>query len=600
MPEALIVTLADLAAALDSSHPARPLETRILLGRSVDAARARGDVVLEEAIHCEGVVIELFARANDLRVAIADRAALFSGKDIDYLGARAHSTKSTILRARYQHAIAWTTKRFDTGQESALTYLNAIVEAAAGPDPIERERTLRHLAPLALSVAKKYRKGGKMARALIDVLERSAPILSLEIVRLLVPEPLERNERERLREPLFRIVAALGGTSLLDRMIEAARIGMRLDAKLGNVDLSPWNAALLEGLRKTIAGGEHGLLREQAAQQAAFILQQMGLDEERAEVIATQRELARANQPEWSHSETIDKDGSFAESIRTNIDKRISELGEVGILAYLGLSTEIMPQMQHARDSLVKQHEAGIGVFRQLVQTTVRSRDNRVIGHASPGAENENRALVEQFGYGCIFAWYAMDVAAQHMIVNGTIRSEHFDELLDQTWIGDEESGRQNDLPSLLSVPLEAYVDVITGVGKPASLILVIDSLTMRLEAVLRKFARLHRVGDTREIRDQQGRLVTEVLGITQVLGQRRVSAALGEDLVALVRQTLIGEDEGLRNRVGHAITGLADYGIFTAHSLVFLLLRLAMVGIGTAEDDGEEEPGISADAAPL
>jgi hypothetical protein len=119
----------------------------------------------------------------------------------------------------------------------------------------------------------------------------------------------------------------------------------------------------------------------------------------------------------------------------------------------------------------------------------------------------------------------------------------------------------------------------------------------MRLEAVLRKFARLRHVGDTREITDQQGRLVTEVLGINQVLSQPRVRAALGEDIEALIRQTLVGEDEGLRNRVGHAITGLADYGIFTAHSLVFLLLRLAMVGIGT-DDESNDDSGTSGDAS--
>jgi len=102
----------------------------------------------------------------------------------------------------------------------------------------------------------------------------------------------------------------------------------------------------------------------------------------------------------------------------------------------------------------------------------------------------------------------------------------------------------------------------------------------MRFEAVLRKLARIVGAADTKELKDESGRLVTEVLGINAVLGQPRVQETLGEDLLGLVRRTLLGQDEGLRHSVGHAVKHLSDYSAFTAHSLVFLLLRLAMVQI--------------------
>jgi hypothetical protein len=187
---------------------------------------------------------------------------------------------------------------------------------------------------------------------------------------------------------------------------------------------------------------------------------------------------------------------------------------------------------------------------------------------------------MEQFGYGCIYAWYAMDVAARHVIANGIVRREHFAMLLEQSWIGAEEENIQNDLAPLLLAPLATYVDVVTGLQTQDALIPTIDSLTMRFEAVLRKLARLVGVSDTKELPDQSGRLVTEVLGVSAVLRHARIRKLLGEDLHALARQTLLGQDEGLRHSVGHAITHLADYGVFTAHSLVFLLLRLAMVQV--------------------
>lgn len=571
-------TIDELNSMLDRLGPSEILEAHALLSRSYAVATTNRDADLKHAIQAEGMVLELFTHAQNLSAALADHESAFTADQRAYLMSRFQTTGAPHFRGRYGHAVAWATRRFDIGQDAADAYITAVDSAVDTLEPIDRERALRALAPLTLELAKRYRKVPEASRVLARALQSSAAILRLEILALLVPEPkLDRAVRERLRQPLFDTIAQLAGTSALERMVEAAELGARLDAKLGNSDSGPWHRALLEGLKKTVAAGEHPLLREHAAQQAARILQLLGADEERAEMIAIQRELAVTNIPTFSHCEPIDEDGTFGESVRASLDARLPEMGEAGILGYLGISLQWMPQMSHAREALAQQRAEGIGIFRQLVTTEVRSRDHRVIGHGAPGAENDARAIAEQFGYGCIYAWYAMDVAARHLIANGTVRREHFAEYLGQTWIAQEESGRENQLPALLLAPLAGYIDVITGVQLPEAIIPVIDSLTLRFEAVLRKFARLLRVSDTKEITDERGRLITEVLGLNALLSHERMKAALGEDLHALMRRTLLGEDEGLRHSIGHAIMDLTDYNIFTAHGLVFLLLRFSM-----------------------
>jgi len=462
-----ISSLADLAKAIDELSVDQVFRAHAVLGPAYEAAVEASNQDLQTAIRAEGAVLELFAHANNLRVAIAERKSAFTNGEIEYLESRRLGASRASARARYGRALAWATKRFDKGQEAAHAYVDAVEEAVAFADPVERERALCHLVPIALEVGKRYSKLPETVTALMHAMQSARAVLRLQILRLLVPEAkLEREQREQLREPLLVTIAELARTSLLDDMVDAARLGERLDAKLGNADASVWRHALLEGLKQTIAAGEHPLLREKAAQQAALVLQTLGAEEERAQMIALQRDLAIAAQPTFSHSEPIDADGTFAKALRASLEARLPEFGEIGVLAYLGLSMRFMPQMQHAREALATQHAEGIGVFRQLATTMVRARDSRVIGHAEPGDENETRALAEQFGYGCIYAWYAMDVAARHVIANGIVRREHFGMLLEQTWIGEEEANVPNDLVPLLLAPLATYIDVLTAYNR--------------------------------------------------------------------------------------------------------------------------------------
>lgn len=109
------LTLSDLAEYLDELDIRELFGARLKLGHLYDWAQAQKIVALESAVRCEAVVLELFSSADDLRPAMVDREATLGDDDIEYLKGRAESTKSAILRAQYQYAIAWATKRFDYG-----------------------------------------------------------------------------------------------------------------------------------------------------------------------------------------------------------------------------------------------------------------------------------------------------------------------------------------------------------------------------------------------------------------------------------------------------------------------------------------------------
>jgi hypothetical protein len=579
--ESVPTTEEQLALALDAAEAYDLFKFQRIINSVYRSSEATGNPLLQKCAWIEGAVFELFWHENDVGTAIGDPDSLFGDSDRAYIERRRNTTTNARLKALYAHALAWANKRFDSGEFAADAYREAVNYYCQQQteNPIVGERVLRDIAPLTVAISRRYRRLESAIPSLIAAGGKARAVLRLQILELLVPQRLGEDQRQSIRPLILQTIEDLAGTSLLNRMVDAARLGIRSDAKLGKNDQTPWNEALLAGLKKTIDSGEHVLLRERAAQQAALVLQKLGANEERADIIQIQRQLAESATATMTlHSEPLDADGSYARYVRQTMDEIFAQHGELGALTYLGLSQSIMPRLRHAREAIAAQQAQGLGVFRQLAETVVRSRDNRVIGHGSPGDENQERALWEQFGFGCLYSWYTVEIVARHLLANGSIRFEHFESLLRQSWLNDPEPGaKSDDLVDLLMPALRIYYDVITEQQPQDMLVPMIDSLTPRFEAIFRKLARRLRISDVSQITDNVGRVITEVRGV-RIIDDAKFAGALGEDLHALATQTLIGHDEGLRDSVGHALMPMNGYHIFTAHSLVFLLLRMSVL----------------------
>jgi hypothetical protein len=137
-----------------------------------------------------------------------------------------------------------------------------------------------------------------------------------------------------------------------------------------------------------------------------------------------------------------------------------------------------------------------------------------------------------------------------------------------------------NDLVRLLVANLRVYVGLRTDELQPDARVPLIDSLTLRFEAILRKLARLLGVADKRTGDDG----ITQVRGL-DLLKDPAITAFLGDDLLTFANHTLNRPPEGLRDRVAHAVLHAGQYRIEDMDALVFLLLRLAALSISV---DGE------------
>jgi hypothetical protein len=573
-------SLIDLAIFLDQLPPSQERIVRWRLGATKQAAEAANDAILVQAIDAEGNAYLFFGDADSLAAAVVNIRTYFNDAMIEYLRQRRDATPALVLRARYSHVVAAYTRRHDEGLRAVDAYVEAVdhyrgIERDA---PIEALHALEKLIPLMVAIGRKYRARDRVLPSLIASVQTTNAYLRKRILELIVGDAATpRDALESLRDDTLRTIRGLRGAMELSDIQAMAELGIRLDARLGRTDRAHWLRPLVEVYREIILeSAAHPTNKEQAAQRAAIIFQELGDAAGRAEMIRLQREYAGRGLEYHTFSQTLDETGEMAVFIRTTVDQAFEEGGALRVLGYLGSTADIMPTMKTARSSLRNLEEQGVGVFSQFATTLARAADKRVVGHGAPGEENRERSLWEHFGYGWVYTTYAMAVAAQEMIANGSVTVDDFISLLRQTWIGAKEDTQPNDLVALLAAPLRTYVGLMTSTQHDDAMVVTIDSLTLRFEAVFRKLARRLGEPDLIQRTDDQGRPYTQVVGL-ELLDNARIIAYLGEDLHPFTTYTLARSDEGLRDKIAHALTHVSDYTMENAHALVFLLLRLAM-----------------------
>jgi len=106
--------------------------------------------------------------------------------------------------------------------------------------------------------------------------------------------------------------------------------------------------------------------------------------------------------------------------------------------------------------------------------------------------------------------------------------------------------------------------------------VLCIDSLTLKIEGILRDFARICGVSTTDHKRDRNQRPISREKDIDQLLAEQSIKEKLSEDDILFFR-FLLTEKIGfnLRHKVAHGLMEFFDYSVHLAHLLLLALLKL-------------------------
>jgi hypothetical protein len=121
------------------------------------------------------------------------------------------------------------------------------------------------------------------------------------------------------------------------------------------------------------------------------------------------------------------------------------------------------------------------------------------------------------------------------------------------------------------------------------NLVLVIDSLTLKMEGLLRDICRLAEVTTFAATEDGKTSSTVREKDITALLYDEQVKKLFDEDDLLFLRFLLV-EQAGynLRHRVAHSLMTFNEYQLPLAHLLILALLRLGKYDFADPKDDGK------------
>ena len=405
---------------------------------------------------------------------------------------------------------------------------------------------------------------------------------------------LTREEAAKLRDFSLGMPEAVSGGD--DGEITAvAAAGMRLADRLGE-SRRPWQAAEARALEAKLVYNPHPILAEVVGTKLLRLYQLLGDDDKRQGVISRMGE-AREHAEYQTFSFKPEGLDLAIKEWQERAGAMVAEHGPLWMLVWLSANRELLPSITRLKVHMDEMAAKGIGLFRQFA-TTIISGNERLLARDGVGNGTSNQEFNEQYGIFWQFtSVLPFEIFMTELIRSGELRPEHFEELLSESWMGREEdvaygggATMPNDLVELLMINLRSYCALLKGEVPSESLVLILDSLVLKFEAILRKLARLLGVPHLKATTGQQ-RPLTEVAGLELLDGERIVEIC-GDDLIAYAKYTLDREPEGLRDRIGHAILHRAEYKLADLQAVVQLVLRFAALQLPkTDKEQGSSTP---------
>ena len=165
-------------------------------------------------------------------------------------------------------------------------------------------------------------------------------------------------------------------------------------------------------------------------------------------------------------------------------------------------------------------------------------------------------SLASLFDFFNNYSWFSTNISKQ--LPN--------EKILEYNWL------------SLLAPSLNEYfleIDYFLYSGNYPNMILAIDSLTLKLEGLIRDFCRLIDI-PTCTIRSDKAGNIVEEKNINALLHESKLEQVLGKDDLLFLKFLLI-EKGGyyLRHKVAHSLMTYSEYGMDHMHLIILALLRL-------------------------
>lgn len=277
-------------------------------------------------------------------------------------------------------------------------------------------------------------------------------------------------------------------------------------------------------------------------------------------------------------TETIQKYNNFGD--------RLSEKSPEEIIQFLMLNKGLLPTYKDLKEQVEDQNQKY--VFQRFAATSVIDNRGHQAEHFSI-EEKEYHNILQQYSWSIeLNKRFLIDAVFCAAIRQNKLSAENFLAFLNKySWFGKtlchkSPTGEKKEYnwlnliaPALNEYFLQMHYYFTNPINQP-NFVLSIDSLTLKMEGLLRDLCEICGVTTFYQTKDSKGRNIVREKDIHALLYEDKIKQLFDEDDLLLFRFLLV-EKAGynLRHRIAHALMYFQEYSVVYMHLLIIALLKL-------------------------
>lgn len=520
----------------------------------------------------------------------------FDDKTYEYLVKRLEVSTNPVTKARYAN-ILWNSPKKHTKYAAIAVdaYLVLIPPYEASDKASPKDHfglDVLHTMKNVYFISKQANYRVEEVRILLKKLvhdfnhdSSSSFALRFQLISLMMKEKFPKEDFHGIPDLCWNLFNTLVSSGNLHGGIDVLELGQKVDSRIGSTTHN-W--------REEIALSYETLMKEceKSDNPAAVTFAQKALENFRlAKKDAKVAELeAKFAQLKTSIKLTeFSTEIDLADHIKSckSVADEIAEESPDEIMKILMLDKNLLPK--HDEVEKAAGENANVAVFQHIVPTVIIDQNGNVVQHFTEEEEKKYYEILQAFNFELQFDKFHL---INEIFLAG-IRAEKLSTkvflsfLRANSWFGktiqrDVPNGktiRYNWLnllaPSIHEFFLQLNHGLVNSAIRP-NLVLAVDSLTLKLEGLLRDLCRLSGVTTFYMAKDTKGRSVYREKDIHALLYEDKVAELFDKDDLLFLKFLLI-EKAGfnLRHRVAHSLMMFDEYGLPQIYLLLLAVLRL-------------------------
>jgi len=311
---------------------------------------------------------------------------------------------------------------------------------------------------------------------------------------------------------------------------------------------------------------------------------------EKVEELEKNLQEAKKNMKFQTFSQTMDL-SDWVKQLRERFKELVAKESEEKLLIRLTVDGSILPKYEEVKKQSEKMDKDY--PLQSLFSHTIIDASGNMPRKYDTELEKKHLSLLQQYHFSLMTYEAMVTVLYEEMIDAGKLDIDSVTKYMSEhLWYGKEYELHDPDTKELLlksrkwvdvlTPGIEAYLNALNMIknkdvkGARNNLILATDSLTPKIEGLIREF--YETIGKpTDKIKTERGgKQVTEKKGLDELLRESYANEIFGEDLLLLMKYVLIElSGYNLRNNVSHALMFRENYLLIYAHWIFLIILRI-------------------------